>query len=138
MITLYDLVGANDRRFSPFCWRTKAVLAYKNIPYTTVPIRFSDKDKLAFSGQDRVPVITHNGTVVYDSWTIARYLEEQQPDPKIFPGLGLKEACRFFNLYMDRAPCIRPCCRWCWPTPLRRSIPPTAPTFALRARSALA
>lgn len=102
MITLYDLVGANDLRFSPFCWRTKAVLAYKNIPYTTVPIRFSDKDKLAFSGQDRVPVITNNGTVVYDSWTIARYLEEQQPDPKIFPGLGLKEACRFFNLYVDR------------------------------------
>jgi len=102
MIELYDLVGANDLRFSPFCWRAKAVLAYKNIPYTTVPIRFSDKDKLAFSGQDRVPVIKDNGTVVYDSWTIARYLEDKQSEPRIFPGLGLKEACRFFNLYVDR------------------------------------
>ncbi|MBI3301645.1 MAG: glutathione S-transferase N-terminal domain-containing protein [Deltaproteobacteria bacterium] len=102
MLELYDLVGKNDQRFSPFCWRTKAVLAYKKIPYTTVPIRFTDKDKLAFSGQGRVPVIKNNGTVVCDSWTIAEYLEEQQPDPRIFPGLGLKEACRFFNLYVDR------------------------------------
>ena len=99
---LYDLVGVNDLRFSPFCWRTKAVLAYKNIPYTTVPVRFTDKDTIAFSGQDRVPVIKDNGTVVYDSWSIARYLEDKQPDPKLFPGLGLKEACRLFNLYVDR------------------------------------
>ena len=103
MVELYDLVGANDLRFSPFCWRTKAVLAYKKIPYTTVPIRFSDKDKLTFSGQDRVPVIKEDGAVVSDSWSIAKYLENKQPEPKIFPGLGLQEACRFFNLYVDRA-----------------------------------
>jgi len=102
MIELYDLTGANNLRFSPFCWRTKAVMAYKNIPYTTTPIRFSDKAKLAFSGQDRVPVIKDNGKVVYDSWTIAEYLETAYPNQKIFPGLGLKEACRFFNLYVDR------------------------------------
>ena len=101
MIELYDLVGANDLRPSPFCWRTKAVLTYKNIPYTTVPVRFTDKDKIAFSGQSRVPVVKDNGTVVYDSWTIAQHYEEKQPDPHIFPGLGLKEACRFFNLYVD-------------------------------------
>jgi glutathione S-transferase len=108
MIELYDLVGAQDLRFSPFCWRTKAVLAYKNIPYTPVPIRFSDKDKLAFSGQDRVPVIKDGDKVVYDSWTIARYLEDKQPEPRVFPGLGLKEACRFFNLYVDRT--VHPAC----------------------------
>ena len=108
MIELYDLVGAKDLRFSPFCWRSKAVLAYKNIPYTTVPIRFSDKDKLTFSGQDRVPVIKDGDRVVYDSWTIARYLEDKQPEPRVFPGLGLKEACRFFNLYVDRT--VQPAC----------------------------
>jgi len=102
MIELYDLVGASDVRFSPFCWRTKAVLAYKDIPYTTVPIRFSDKDKLAFSGQDRVPVIKDGDKVVSDSWAIAKYLEDKQREPRIFPGLGLQEACRFFNLYVDR------------------------------------
>ena len=102
MIELYDLVGANNLRMSPFCWRTKATLTYKKLPYTTTPIRFSDKAKLAFSGQDRVPVIKDNGNVVHDSWAIAEYLEEKYPETKIFPGLGLKEACRFFNLYVDR------------------------------------
>jgi len=29
-ITLYDLAGAEaERRFSPFCWRTKMALAHK-------------------------------------------------------------------------------------------------------------
>jgi glutathione S-transferase len=102
MLELYDLVGINDLRFSPFCWRTKAVLAYKKIPYTSIPVRYSDKDRIAFSGQGAVPVIRDEGTAVYDSWTIACYLEEKQPEPQIFPGLGLKEACRFFNLYVDR------------------------------------
>jgi glutathione S-transferase len=102
MIELYDLVGANDLRLSPFCWRAKAVMAYKKIPYTTVPIRFCDKDKLAFSGQDRVPVIKDDSTIVSDSWFIAEYFEQLQPEPRLFPGLGLKEACRFFNLYVDR------------------------------------
>ena len=102
MIELYDLVGANDLRFSPFCTRTKAVLGYKNLPYTTRTVRFTEKQKLAFSGQDRVPVIKHDdGTVVSDSWTIACDLEERQAEPKIFPALGHREACRFFNLYVD-------------------------------------
>lgn len=101
MIELYDLCGANDKRFSPFCWRTKAVLTYKKLPFSTIPMSFTEKDKIAFSGQDRVPVIKDNGTVVYDSWSIAKYLEEKHPEIKIFPGLGLRESCRFFNLYVD-------------------------------------
>ncbi len=104
MIEVYDLTGANNLRFSPFCARTKAALRYKDLDYTTIPIRFCDKDKLAFSNQDRVPVIKNNddnGMVVSDSWKIAQYLEEQYPEAKLFPGLGMKEACRFFNMYID-------------------------------------
>ena len=101
MIEVYDLTGANDLRCSPFCARTKAALRYKNLDYTTVPIRFCDKDKLTFSNQDRVPVIKDNSTVVSDSWKIAEYLEEQHPEPKLFPVLGMKKACRFFNMYVD-------------------------------------
>ena len=111
MIELYDLVGANDVRLSPFCARTKAVLCYKNLAYSTTIVRFTEKPKIAFSGQDRVPVIKKDdGSVVFDSWTIACDLEKQQPDPKIFPGLGQKEACRFFNLYVDNTvhPAIAP------------------------------
>ena len=101
MIEVYDLTGANDLRCSPFCARTKAALRYKNLDYTTVPIRFCDKDKLTFSNQDRVPVIKDNSTVVSDSWKIAEYLEEQHPEPKLFPVPGMKKACRFFNMYVD-------------------------------------
>ena len=101
MLEVYDLTGANNIRFSPFCSRTKAALRYKGLDYTTVPIRFCDKDKLTFSNQDRVPVITDNGTIVSDSWKIAEYLEDQYPQAKLFPGPGMKEACRFFNLYID-------------------------------------
>ncbi len=101
MLELFDLVGSNDLRFSPFCWRTKAVLAYKKIPYTNIPVRYMDKEKIAFSGQGAVPVIRDNGAAIHDSWTIAGYLEDKQPEPRIFPGLGLKEACRFFNRYID-------------------------------------
>ncbi len=101
MIELYDLCVANDLRPSPFCWRTKAVLTYKKVPFSTAPVSFTEKDKLTFSGQDRVPVIKDDGAVVSDSWNIAKYCEEKYPDPKIFPSLGIRESCRFFNLYVD-------------------------------------
>ena len=101
MIEVYDLAGANSLRFSPFCSRTKAALRYKGLDYSTLPIRFCDKDQLAFSEQDRVPVIRDNGTVVSDSWKIAEYLEDHYPQARLFPGPGMKEACRFFNLYID-------------------------------------
>jgi len=43
-ITLYDLAGAEpDRRFSPFCWRTRLALAHKGLAVETVPWRFSEK-----------------------------------------------------------------------------------------------
>ena len=102
MIEVYDLAGADDRRFSPFCARTKAALRHKGLDYSTVPIRFCDKDKLAFSEQERVPVIVDDGRVVADSWKIAEYLEDRSPDPALFPGPGMKEACRFFTMYVDR------------------------------------
>ena len=97
MIELYDLVGANDLRFSPFCSRTKAVLRYKNFPYTTETVRFTEKHKLTFSGQDRVPVIRHDdGAVVSDSWAIACDLEERQTEPRIFPRSGTQRSLPLF------------------------------------------
>ena len=102
MIEVYDLAGADSLRFSPFCSRTKAALRHKGLDYSTIPIRFCDKDKLSFSKQDRVPVIRDNDTVVSDSWKIAEYLEDRYPEARLFPGPGMKEACRFFNLYIDK------------------------------------
>src|SRR5690349_15858327 len=57
-IILYDLAGAEaERRFSPFCWRTKMALAHKGLEADTVPWRFTEKDKLPQPNASRVPVI---------------------------------------------------------------------------------
>jgi glutathione S-transferase len=78
---LYDLAAADETvRFSPYCWRVKLALAHKNLSYTTVPWRFTDKAALAFSGQDKVPVLVDGAKVVADSQTIAEYLETAYPN----------------------------------------------------------
>jgi glutathione S-transferase len=101
-IILYDLAGADpERRFSPYCWRTRFALAHKGLPVETIPWRFSDKAVLAFSGQERVPVIRDGDRVVSDSWTIAEYLEDQHPMPTLFGGSGGREHARFINAWAD-------------------------------------
>ena len=87
-IALYDLAGAEaDRRFSPFCWRTRMALAHKGLEVETVPWRFTEKDKLPSPNAGRVPVIVDNGRVVHDSTAIADYLEQRYPDrPALFGG----------------------------------------------------
>jgi glutathione S-transferase len=87
-ITLYDLAGTEaDRRFSPFCWRTRMALAHKGLEVETVPWRFTEKDKIAFSGQGRVPVIIDGDRTLSDSSAIADYLEGRYTDrPALFGG----------------------------------------------------
>ncbi|WP_158932250.1 glutathione S-transferase family protein [Acidisphaera sp. S103] len=101
-IVLYDLAGADpDVRFSPYCWRTRFALAHKGLPVETVPWRFTDRDAIAFSGQSKVPVIQHEDTVVFDSWTIAEYLEDQAPTPTLFGGPTGRAHARFVNAWAD-------------------------------------
>jgi len=104
-ITLYDLAGADpDLRFSPFCWRTKMALAHKGLAVETVPWRFTEKDRIAFSGQGRVPVLVDGERVVWDSWTIAEYLEDTYPErPSLFSGPGGRAHARFINAWADTA-----------------------------------
>jgi glutathione S-transferase len=101
-IRLYELVGVDDRRFSPYCWRTRMALAHKGLAVETIPCRFTDKDKIAFSGQARVPVIRDGAATVSDSWAIACYLEDTYTDaPTLFgDAIGRAEA-RFINEWAD-------------------------------------
>ncbi len=87
-ITLYDLAGAEaDRRFSPFCWRTKMALAHKGLEVETIPWRFTEKNKLPQPNAGRVPVVVDGNRVVADSSAIAAYLETCYPDrPSLFGG----------------------------------------------------
>ena len=102
-IRLYDLAGADpERRFSPFCWRTRLALAHKGLAVEAVPWRFTEKDVIAFSGQGRVPVIRDGDRAVHDSWAIAEYLEEHYADrPSLFGGAGGKALTRFVAGWVD-------------------------------------
>ncbi len=89
MIVLYDLAGANDRRFSPNCWRTQMALAHKGLSYDTSPVRFTDIAKIAGGSFKTVPVIEdqERGRWVGDSWAIANYLEDiYTTQPSLFGG----------------------------------------------------
>lgn len=98
---LYDLAGADPaRRFSPFCWRIRMALAHKGLEVETVPWRFTEKEKIAFSGQGLVPVLVDGGQVVSESWAIACWLEETYPDrPSLFG--GCRAGARFVNSWTD-------------------------------------
>lgn len=99
-IVLYDLVGRDDRRFSPNCWRTRAALAHKRLPYETVPTRFGDIPQLGASAGDdgirTLPTIRDGAVWMSDSDAIARYLEDSHPEgPSLFGGTGGRMTAEF-------------------------------------------
>src|SRR5271169_3778318 len=102
-LQLYDLAAAEpERRFSPYCWRTKLALAHKGLAAETIPWRFVDKDAIAMSGQGGVPVLLDGDKVISDSWTIAEYLEDTYPDrPSLFGSAQARPVTRFINSWAD-------------------------------------
>ncbi len=103
-ITLYDLAGAqDDHRFSPYCWRIKMALAHKGLAYEALPWRFTEKERIAASGQGSVPVLEDAGRHLHDSWEIAAYLDEAYPEaPVLFPGEGARSASLFLKFWTER------------------------------------
>jgi glutathione S-transferase len=102
-ITMYDLAGTEaNRRFSPFCWRTKMALAHKGLAVETIPWRFTEKHKLPKPNNERVPVIVDDGRVVHDSSTIADYLEERYAGrPSLFPGESARPLSKFVQNWAE-------------------------------------
>lgn len=98
-LRLFDLAGAeDDLRFSPNCWRTRLALAHKGLEAATTPWRFTEKDAIAASGQGKVPVLVAGDTWLYESWTIAEYLEDNYPDrPSLFGCAQGRASARFVN-----------------------------------------
>lgn len=102
-VVLYELSAKADRRFSPFCWKARMALAHKQLAPEYVPVGFTDKQTIAFSGQDRVPVLVDKGKTVSDSWDIACHLEEAYPgSPSLFGGEAGKSLTRFVDLWATR------------------------------------
>lgn len=84
MIKLYDF------KSSPNCQRVKVVLAEKNLPYEVVPIDLRNKEQktpeyLKLNPYGKVPTLTDDGTVLYESLIINEYLEEKYPNPPLLP-----------------------------------------------------
>ena len=102
-LKLYDLAGADPQiRFSPYCWRTKMALAHKGLTVETIPWRFTEKAAIAFSGQERVPVLLDGDKTVTDSWTIALYLDETYPDrPALFDSAEARAAGFFIKRWSE-------------------------------------
>jgi glutathione S-transferase len=103
MLVLYELGGSRDQRYSQFSWRSRLALAHKGLEAETRPVRISDKAAIAFSGQDKVPILVDGDKVVFDSWRIAEYLEAAYPDrPSLFGGEVGRGLARFVNAWVDR------------------------------------
>jgi glutathione S-transferase len=100
---LYELCGSNGLRYSQFAWRTRMALAHKGLAVEYRGVRISDKAAIAFSNQDKVPILRDGERVISDSWRIAEYLEQTYPNgPSLFGGaIGLALA-RFINTWADR------------------------------------
>lgn len=103
-VTLYELLGADDRRYSQFSWRARMALRHKGLEFETRPLLLTDKESIAFAGSTSVPVLVDGDEVRGDSWDIAAYLEDAYPEaPPLFGGgmgLGLT---RVLNSWCDRA-----------------------------------
>jgi len=99
MIKLYDF------KSSPNCQRVKVVLAEKNLPYEIVPIDLRKQEQktpeyLKLNPYGKVPVLTDDSTVLYESLIINEYLDEKYPTPPLMPkDLGKKAEARILVDY---------------------------------------
>ncbi len=139
-IVLYDLAGAeDDRRFSPYCWRTKMALQHKGLEFETIPWRFTEKDEIAFTGSTTVPVIVDGERAVYDSWR-HRALPRRGVPAAARPVQGTESRAlsRVLRHWAFRSLHAAAAASVILPGPLRRIHEKDRPTSASRARSASA
>lgn len=103
MLRMYDLAAAEpERRFSPYCWRSRLALAHKDLPVETIPWRFTEKEVLSPSGQLLVPVLVDGDRWISDSLTIANYLEDTFPDtPSLFGSAAGRALTHYYSRFAD-------------------------------------
>lgn len=95
-VRLYDLVGKDDRRFSPNCWRSRMALAHKGLEVETRPTRFTGIGAIGDGSFRTIPVLEDGDRRIVDSWAIAQHLEAAYPDrPSLFGGPGGEALSRF-------------------------------------------
>src|SRR5438309_5931763 len=102
-LTLFELRARDGQRYSQFSWRSTMALAHKDLKAEHKPVRVSDKAAIAFSNQDKVPILADGADVIPDSWRIAEHLEARYPDASsLFGGETGHALARFINAWVDR------------------------------------
>lgn len=90
---------------SPFAWRVQLALEFKQFPYSTTLLSFSDDEHktpefLAISPRAKVPVVRHEGYTLYESIAILQYLEALWPQPALF-GRNAEDAGMIWQSIME-------------------------------------
>jgi maleylacetoacetate isomerase len=84
--------------FSTNVERVALAAAYKDIAVEWIDVDAADRSPvLAASGQELVPVLDHDGRIVADSPAILYYLDELQPEPKLFGTPEIELFVDWFN-----------------------------------------
>jgi glutathione S-transferase len=79
-------------------------LAHKGLDAKRVAWRFTEKEVIAFSGSELVPVLVSDKHTISDSWRIARYLEDSFPDrPSLFGAESAIPLAEYINAWADGA-----------------------------------
>lgn len=95
-ITMYDLCATEERRFSPFCWRTRLAFAHKQVPLETIATPFTAVPDIDPGTQRTVPTICVDGALMTDSWEIAQWLDTEFPDAPSLIGPGPQQSLTQF------------------------------------------
>ena len=103
MMKLYDFLPC------PYGQKVRIVLAEKGLSYELVEVDITQGEQrrpefLRLNPFGRVPVLVDEDTTVYDSTIIAEYLEDEYPEPPLFPPLGasaLRARARLWEDFAD-------------------------------------
>ncbi|KIK35217.1 hypothetical protein CY34DRAFT_812325 [Suillus luteus UH-Slu-Lm8-n1] len=115
-LVLYDVISdLPGNNFSPNPAKSRFVLSYKDIPFVTIWVEYSDisiamkaigaKSKKRQDGSDvcTVPVLSdpNTGALIMDSLQIASYLDKTYPEKPIFPNNSESLIYAFDSAHMD-------------------------------------
>jgi stringent starvation protein A len=103
MLKLYDYPDC------PFCQKVRVVLAEKDLEYEKIFVDLRKQEQklpdfLKLNPYGKVPVLTDEDEVVYDSTIINEYLEDEYPLPRLMPeDSGGRARVRMLEDYCDNS-----------------------------------
>ena len=101
-VKLYELAFGNGMVASPYALRVRMALAYKSIPFESVPLGFTDIPKVLGPELKTVPVLEDRNGRRGESWEIVEYLErEYAKSPLLFAGPGERSLAHFFDSWFS-------------------------------------